>query len=119
MEEIKKKKCPTCGRELPVSEFSKNPHCKDGLFAICKECARASHKKAVGKTGGKPADVYSGVKTADKVVHEAAQAGFVLSSAKKVWYKAELASVSNRDLIEELKARGFKGKLSYVYEIDV
>jgi hypothetical protein len=88
-------------------------------MGICKECARASRKKALGKTGSKPAEVYSGVRTASKVAYEAVQGGFVPSSAKKVWHKAELASISNKDLIDELRARGFKGNLTYVYEIDV
>ena len=32
--------CSTCRRELPVTEFSKNRACKDGLNTKCKECVK-------------------------------------------------------------------------------
>ena len=38
------KKCPKCGRELPVSEFHKNKTHKDGLSGYCKECQKESNK---------------------------------------------------------------------------
>lgn len=38
MEEVKTKKCPKCGRVLPLSSFSKNKATKDGLNVYCKSC---------------------------------------------------------------------------------
>lgn len=99
MEEIKTKKCSRCGRELPVTMFRRQSKAPDGLQYYCKECQAAAAAKKTPK--------------------EISKSIFVPSSAKKIWHLESLASISNRDLIEELKARGFKGKLSYVYEIDV
>ena len=39
-EEIRTKKCPKCGRELPTTEFYTNCHNKDGLQDKCKDCQR-------------------------------------------------------------------------------
>ena len=38
MSETKTKKCSKCGRELPISEFSKCNNAKDGLYSWCKQC---------------------------------------------------------------------------------
>ena len=94
------KVCSKCHRTLPETSFYKRSKSADGLQLWCKECtresarARAGHKKATAKA-------------------------FVPSSAKKVWHLPELACVSNKDLIAELKARGFRGSLKYEYEINV
>lgn len=32
------KVCSRCGRELPISEFYKNPQCTDGHIGQCKRC---------------------------------------------------------------------------------
>ena len=37
-EVIKTKVCSRCGRELPLSDFSKNPTCRDGHAGVCKKC---------------------------------------------------------------------------------
>jgi hypothetical protein len=100
MDEVKETKvCVKCGRELPVSNFCRSNKAKDGLQSYCKECQAAASRRRCKSKKDRP--------------------NFVPSSAHKVYYVEELAQFSNRDLIEELKARGFKGKLSYVYEIDV
>ena len=39
MKEHKTKRCAKCGKELPLSEFHKNRHMKDGLHYYCKKCA--------------------------------------------------------------------------------
>lgn len=46
----KKKVCPGCGRELPLSAFNKHPRSADGHMKECKECTRRrlhSSKKSV------------------------------------------------------------------------
>ncbi len=52
------KKCPKCGRELPITEFYKNRKHPDGLQPMCKDCNKAYsrmyyHKrKAMAESGG-------------------------------------------------------------------
>ena len=72
------KKCPRCGRELPVTEFGKNKRAKDGLQNVCKECSR---QYARNKRAGAPKQVYT---------------------------NPQLANFTHRQLMEELKARGFR-----------
>ena len=74
MEEVRTKVCFKCGRELPVSNFSKNKKSKDGHHSYCKDC-----HKAIENTH-KMLPVYS---------------------------NPELAKFQPRDLMAELKARGF------------
>lgn len=35
------KKCSRCGQEKPTSDYHKDSSSKSGLYAYCKECARA------------------------------------------------------------------------------
>lgn len=49
-EEPTTKVCKKCGRELPISEFSRNRH---GIISVCKECRRRPNA-AVYQTGEKP-----------------------------------------------------------------
>ena len=49
-QEIKTKRCPKCGRELPSSEFYVKNSAADGLQAWCKECQKiASHNRFTSK----------------------------------------------------------------------
>lgn len=43
MTEEKTKVCTKCGRELPLSEFSKQKKSKDGLIPWCKSCLKEYH----------------------------------------------------------------------------
>ena len=44
MTDEKTKICSKCGRELPLSEFTKNKKTKDGLHYWCKSCSREYSK---------------------------------------------------------------------------
>ncbi len=86
-QEIKTKRCLKCGRELPASEFYVKKRAADGLQAWCKECQKTA-------------------------------------SHNKFAYKAhckccnpELERFTPRQLIEELKNRGYTGELQYVQKI--
>ena len=89
------KKCKACGRELPVSELDKHWRSKDGYRTICKSCGGVHEKR-------KP---YAEAGTIIKRTVE----GGVLS----------LKGINAKDLIEELRYRGYKGKLVYTREVVV
>mgnify|MGYP001057383539 CR=1 FL=1 len=90
----KLKKCSKCGRELPVSEFWKNASTEDGLQTYCKECGNvyARNRKKTPGGGG---------------------------NLKKIYSNPELAKFSPRELIAELKARGYTGELKYTQTISL
>ena len=59
--EEKTKVCMKCGRELPLSEFTKNHHSKDGYYNLCKTC-KASYETSYRRTVREKARLY------DKIV---------------------------------------------------
>lgn len=45
MEEANTKVCKRCGKEAPISEFSKNAKSKDGADSYCRKCRNELAKK--------------------------------------------------------------------------
>lgn len=90
--EQKTKVCSKCGRELPTSEFYTSKRSKDGLQNYCKECQQTYNKSRVSTT----------------------------NKAKEI-IQLGLSAYTPRALMEELKNRGYTGKLRYVEvrEIDL
>ena len=104
---IQTKKCSKCGRKLPLSEFNKNNSTKDGYESYCRGCKsqyvkelRQRHKAEIAqKSGIYPANFF------DK---NTVGGGNPL-----------LADFTARDLMEELRARGYRGQLEYTSKINL
>lgn len=82
------KVCTKCGKQLPLSEFSKNNKSRDGLQWRCKSCQSEENRMRTRLSKG----------------------GFV---------NPELAQFTPRQLIEELRNRGYKGTLTYTQQINL
>lgn len=84
------KECSRCHRTLPVTEFYKKKGTSDGLQYYCKQC----QKEFNNASKRKKKDFYGGG-------------------------NPELTRFTPRQLIEELKARGYTGELKYVQTINL
>lgn len=87
------KKCSKCGRVLPFDQFNKNRASLDGLQTYCKECGNAYAKNRKKPTGG--------------------------GKMNKVFTNPDLSGFTPRELILELKARGYTGELKYIQTINL
>jgi hypothetical protein len=87
-QERKTKRCPKCGRELPLERFGKNKRTTDGLKCYCKEC---ENKNSV---------IYR------RRVRQEAKA------AKEAAKDITLVGIPDADLVAELKRRGYVGTIS-------
>lgn len=101
MEEIKTKLCRKCGRELPLSEFHKKYSSKDGLQSFCKECSN------------KAASEHAKRSTEKKKAKKIEDARIEFEKKYKIYTNKDLAKFTPRELILELKARGYVGTLLY------
>lgn len=80
--------CRICGEEKPITDFAKHPQYKDGYDTRCKCCINA-HRKTYYH--------------AQKMTHKGGNSA--------------LADFSPRELIEELRTRGYKGTLQFTKTI--
>lgn len=85
------KVCKVCGVELPISEFKKTPMSPNGISTCNKCCARKSTESRRDRK----------------------------DSASKGEGNSELSRFTARELIEELRSRGYKGKLYFTKEITI
>lgn len=83
--------CCKCRRELPVSEFYKAKNSKDGYQGVCKECAREYHRKKA------------------KVERPASTDGG----------GGGLEKYTPRELLEELRRRGYKWSSLWLEKVKV
>ena len=86
MSEIETKKCGRCGETKPVSEFYVSQNNRDGYDKYCKECKKQYNQERYAK------------KVAEKKAAEACQ---------------PLSKYTPRDLLAELKRRGYKWEKMY------
>lgn len=104
--EVATKRCPKCGRELPVTEFYSNKHNKDGLQDKCKECQaewnREYQKRKRQERRLEKLNHEDKVET-EKIVIDAQE-----HTMAKVHTNVELAKFTPRQLMAELKARGYR-----------
>lgn len=89
--------CVCCGKVLPVSAFGKNRQSSDGLMVSCKECTNKRYRDNYRKRKGMSVDTPKTVKHLD-------------DDGKN----PDLSKFHARELIAELKARGYKGEIFYV-----
>lgn len=92
------KKCSKCKRELPRSEFYKHSHTKDGLQLFCKECAKEAVKNSRMKK-----EISIGTEVKEPLEHP----------KYKVYTNPVLAPITPREMMLELKARGYEGELIF------
>lgn len=91
--------CAKCGRELDESNFGKRKASIDGLQAWCRDCKKKYMKERRENT------------------HQPCQPRKTI--IKNSGANSELAKFTPRELMEELKARGYSGELSYLYTIKI
>lgn len=99
------KVCRKCGRELPTENFFKNHTCKGGVDTICKECKNAYQKEWQKKNKAK--------KMTQKIENERIE----FEKKYKIYTNKELAKFTPRELMLELKARGYEGELVFIEHI--
>ena len=89
MEETKTKICKCCGRELPTEMFVRNAF---GVTSVCKECNSQNRSES-----------------AQRRKRQQQQAVDALNARQ-----LRLEDFTPRELMAELKRRGYEGKIRYV-----
>jgi hypothetical protein len=75
------KRCSKCGRILPLTDFFQCKSRKDGVQSFCKECHKLANKESKAKR--------------------------LDEKLKKVYSNPDLAKYTPRELMAELKTRGY------------
>jgi hypothetical protein len=95
------KVCTKCGRELPIENFYTNKSLKGGHDNCCKECKNTYSKEWARRRAEK--------KRLEKIENERVE----FENKYKVYTNRELAKFTPRELMLELKARGYEGELLF------
>lgn len=93
--------CRKCGRELPLDQYFRNKAMKDGHDSQCKECKTAYTLEYQKKYRARKREQ---AKENERIEFE---------KKYKIYTDKELAKFTPRQLILELKARGYVGTLLY------
>lgn len=103
---IPTKKCAKCGRELPTTEFYTNIRNKDGFQDRCKDCQREWNREYQRKKAEKRKKAT--LNNEDKIETKKVVIDTKEHIMAKVYSEPELAKFTPRQLMQELKARGYK-----------
>lgn len=105
-EEVPTKKCPKCGRVLPTTEFYGNKNNKDGLQDKCKDCQREWNREYQRRK--KEERRIAELNHEDKIETERVIIDAKEHTMAKVYSEPELAKFTPRQLMAELKSRGYR-----------
>ena len=101
-ETVRTKKCPKCGRELPTDMFYNNKHNKDGFQDRCKDCQLEYQRKKAKEKKIAALNIEDKVETKKVIMDEKEY------TMAKVYTNPEFAKFTPREMMAELKSRGFK-----------
>lgn len=105
-EAVPTKKCAKCGRELPTTEFYTNIRNKDGFQDRCKDCQREWNREYQRRKAKEKK--LAALKNEDKIETEKVVIDTKEHTMAKVYSEPELAKFTPRQLMQELKARGYR-----------
>ena len=105
-EAVPTKKCAKCGRELPTTEFYTNIRNKDGFQDRCKDCQREWNREYQRKKAEERKKAT--LNNEDKIETEKVVIDAKEHTMAKVYSGPELAKFTPRQLMQELKARGYR-----------
>ena len=100
------KKCAKCGRELPTTDFYTNIRNKDGFQDRCKDCQREWNREYQRKKAAEKKK--AALNNEDKIETEKVVIDTKEHIMAKVYSEPELAKFTPRQLMQELKARGYR-----------
>lgn len=113
------KTCKICGKELPLDQFPKHPRTADGHSTICRECYKTKNAASIKKAAENSAASRKGIKRGPY-----RQGAIETKPAPKMETKpqpvipsvrpAALHAFTDRELYDELVARGYTGTLTRV-----
>lgn len=89
------KTCRRCGRALPIEQFYADKKSPDGHYTYCRECHSEQNKESYARRKERNARQTTGEGNVD----------------------GSLSAFKPRELIEELRRRGYKGELTYTHKI--
>lgn len=102
--------CSCCKKEKPLTEFCKDKRSSDGLNRLCRKCANeqveASRARKRASSFPTPMNVPEGSELLDNIGPE--------YLGKPLLRKTSLSAYTPRELMAELKKRGFTGYLEWV-----
>lgn len=96
---VQTKLCPKCGKVLPTTDFYANSHNKDGLQDKCKECQKKCNREYHKKRREK----FSEMVESEKMFIDEKEHTMI-----RVYSNPELARYTPRQLMAELKCRGYR-----------
>lgn len=85
--------CRKCGIEKPIDQFRRIPNSPDGHTHVCQSCINHSRSLSQNDLG--------------------------IGTKLPKGDNPALAQFTPRELLEELKSRGYKGELQYTYSIKI
>lgn len=95
---VETKRCSKCGQVLPITDFNKSKATKDGLQNYCRDCQKHSAAER-NKKLSRNESVYQKVKEEEDVKFH---------NLQKVYSHPDLSRFTPRQLMEELKQRGWR-----------
>lgn len=119
----KTKICPSCGRELPASDFGAHPRTRDRLQTTCRECRSKKvsqawkEKKIVRKVGDKiPAKIVKADSAPSGEVRGIID-DLMAQHPAPVIVNPTVAEIPDHDLAKELRRRGYNVSATKTIEL--
>jgi hypothetical protein len=95
--------CVCCGKVLPIESFGRNRQSSDGRMVTCKECTNKRYRENYKKR-----------KNITTTTAPSSTATVTKPKLDDNGRNPDLSKFHARELIAELKARGYKGEIFYV-----